>query len=224
MDAAVLRAIGRSELAGLPDAVLNELTADSRLASVPAGTATHVAGDPTPHLDLVVSGLIKIHVGAEDGRTVTVRYCRPGALIGVTSLFSRNFVMPATSVTIEPSRLLSFRPEIVRRCTARHPAVAEAFLRELSDRVNSFISEIPDAAFGSVRQRVVRHLLDLADDDGVAVVRQGELADAVGSVREVVVRVLRELRTEGLVRTERDQIVVVDPTLLARHYVRNLGS
>jgi CRP/FNR family cyclic AMP-dependent transcriptional regulator len=44
----------------------------------------------------------------------------------------------------------------------------------------------------------------------VVSVTQQELADAVGTVREVVVGVPRELRQEGVVRTERDRIVVTD--------------
>jgi hypothetical protein len=44
----------------------------------------------------------------------------------------------------------------------------------------------------------------------------GTLADAVGTVREVVVRVLREFRAEELIRTERDRIVILDPVQLSR--------
>ena len=47
-------------------------------------------------------------------------------------------------------------------------------------------------------------------------VSQRDLADAVGTVREVVVRVLREFRAEGLIRTERDRIIIADPVQLAR--------
>ena len=47
-------------------------------------------------------------------------------------------------------------------------------------------------------------------------VSQRELADAVSTVREVVVRVLREFRAEELIRTERDRIVIVDPVQLGR--------
>jgi CRP/FNR family transcriptional regulator len=74
-----------------------------------------------------------------------------------------------------------------------------------------------------MRQRVARHLLDLAAqrepgrDDGteiVVAVSQRELADAAGTVREVVVRVLRDLRQEGAIRTERDRIVILEPARL----------
>ena len=53
--------------------------------------------------------------------------------------------------------------------------------------------------------------------DGTLVARlsQQELAAQVGTVREVVVRVLRELRDAGVVRTGRDEIVVLDPSQLS---------
>ena len=70
-----------------------------------------------------------------------------------------------------------------------------------------------------------RCLLDVAVDerrDGTLVARlsQQELAGQVGTVREVVVRVLRELRDAGVVRTERDEIVVLDPGHLSAEIAR----
>jgi CRP/FNR family transcriptional regulator len=62
------------------------------------------------------------------------------------------------------------------------------------------------------------HLLDLASSQQgprgplVAHASQQELADAVGSVREVVARVLRELRLAGLVATLPDGVRILDPT------------
>ena len=69
-------------------------------------------------------------------------------------------------------------------------------------------------AFGSVGQRVAAHLLDLASDRQrpggrlVAHVSQQELADAAGSVREVVARALRDLRVAGIVATAADSVVI----------------
>jgi CRP/FNR family transcriptional regulator len=64
---------------------------------------------------------------------------------------------------------------------------------------------------------------DAADAAGraglVARISQQELADAVGTVREVVVRTLRELRREGLVATGRSGITITSPErLLAEAY------
>jgi CRP/FNR family transcriptional regulator, cyclic AMP receptor protein len=128
---------------------------------------------------------------------------------------------------------LKLSPGVAARAAEADVRVARAFLSEISERVTGFIYEIPGGVFASVRQRVARHLLDLAapedangNRDGALIARvtQQELADAVGTVREVVVRVLRALRTEGAVRTERDRIVIVDPASLIRELGWNQGS
>ena len=71
-----------------------------------------------------------------------------------------------------------------------------------------------------MRRRVTAHLLDLAFDRQrprgrlVAHVSQQELADATGSVREVVAWVLRDLRAAGIVATAADSVVILDPARL----------
>lgn len=47
---------------------------------------------------------------------------------------------------------------------------------------------------------------------------QQELADAVGSVREVVARALRDLRALGIVATSTDSVVILDPARLHEEY------
>ena len=93
------------------------------------------------------------------------------------------------------------------------------FLLELSDRIVSFVAEIQDRAFATVRQRISRHLLDLASQhqrgpELVAPISQQDLADSAGTVREMVVRVLRQLRAEGTVVTRRHGIVILAPDRL----------
>jgi CRP/FNR family cyclic AMP-dependent transcriptional regulator len=118
----------------------------------------------------------------------------------------------------------------VERAAERDAGVARALLAELSERVLSFIAEIPGSAFATVRQRVARHLLDLASEDQsgpdlVAAIGQQELADAVGTVREVVVRALRELRQAGVLETRREGILVLDPErLLSEAYSAEAGT
>jgi CRP/FNR family transcriptional regulator, cyclic AMP receptor protein len=84
----------------------------------------------------------------------------------------------------------------------------------------SFVAELSGQAFSSVSQRIARHLLDLASDQRgphllVAAISQQDLADAVGTAREVVVRILRDLRAQGVVETRREGILIRDPERLA---------
>jgi CRP/FNR family transcriptional regulator, cyclic AMP receptor protein len=238
MDAELRSAVSMSHLRGLPAEVLDGPLAGSTRTRVPAGSVTHWEGEPDPHLELVVAGVVRVFVTAPDGRTMTVRYCRPGALIGVMSLFATGFAMPATTQALVDAEVLRISATAARRMGTGDLRVARAFLDELSERALSFVYEIPGSAFTTVRQRVARHLLDLAsarvreqpasDHLGgrelTVQVSQQELADAVGTVREVVVRVLRELRRDGVVRTERDQIVLLEPARLIQEQGWNQGS
>jgi len=133
------------------------------------------------------------------------------------SLFTSGFAMPASVQALVDAEVLALSPGVARRAAALDVRVSGAFLREQSERAMSFLYEVPGSAFATVRQRVARHLLDLASEGApelVVPVSQQQLAEAVGTVREVIVRVLRELRAAGVVRTERNRIVIVDPARL----------
>jgi CRP/FNR family transcriptional regulator len=225
--------VSSSSLRELPLEVVDELFTYAVRTRIPAGTVTHWERDGEPHFEFVVAGTIRVFITAPDGRTMTIRYCRPGALVGAMSLFSREFSMPATTQALVDVELVRIAPTRVRELVDRDARVARALLSELSERARGFVYEISGGAFGTVRQRVARHLLDLASErsplpvpgrDLVVRVTQQELAAAVGTVREVVVRVLRELRAERAVRTERDHIVITDPAILSRESEWNSSS
>jgi CRP/FNR family transcriptional regulator, cyclic AMP receptor protein len=191
----------------------------SLILHVPAGSTIHHEGETAAHLELFVLGFVRVYASAPDGRTMTVRYCPPGALIGAASLFRTPFSLPATIQALVDSDLLAFRTVGVHRLLEHEPRLARALLRELSERVLSFIAEIPAGAFGSLRQRAARHLLDLAAQhqrgrELFAPVSQQGLADAVGTVREVIVRILRDFRTEGMVSTRRGGVIILEPERL----------
>lgn len=213
-------ALATSHLRSLPGDTLADLIANATRSRVAAGATIRREGDEGAHFQLVLSGLLRVFVTAKDGRTLTVRYCRPGSLMGTVSLFAAPFSMPASIQAVTDASILSFPPALVRGAAERDALVARALLNELSQRVLSFIAEIPGSAFASVRQRIARHLLDLAsaEQNGselVATVSQQELADAVGTVREVVVRVLREFREQNMIETGRSGITLVNPERLS---------
>jgi CRP/FNR family transcriptional regulator len=217
MDADLQYAVLASHLRELPADVIDDLMAGAVRLKIPASSVIHREGEGAPVLELVVSGLVRVFVTAPDGRTMTVRYCRPGALLGVMSLFIPKFALPAAVQALVDAELLALSPGVARRAAARDIRVTQALLREQSERAISFLYEVPGSAFASVRQRVARHLLDLASEGGpelVVPISQQQLAEAVGTVREVIVRVLRELRTAGVVHTERNRIIIVDPARL----------
>lgn len=212
-------AVRASHFRDVPPPVLAQLLTGAVRKKVPAGAMAHRALEEHQYVELILTGVIRVFVTAPDGRTMTIRYCRAGELLGAMSLFSDGFTEPATKQALVDTELLLMSPATVRTLAERDLAVAHALMVELSERARNFVNEIPRTTFASVRQRVARQLLDLAATDEavrqsnsevcVRITQQG-LADAVGTVREVVVRALRQLRDVGAVRTERDRIVLLD--------------
>jgi len=218
-DPVVLDAVAHSQLRDLPPDVLSSLTSGASRVRAPAGTAVRDFGEPGPYLMLLVDGFLRVFVRAPDGRTLTVRYLRRGDLSGAVSLFTPGYTLAATVEALVDSDLVSLRGDVVKGLAETNLLVARAVMSELSERVVDFVAEIPGSVFSTVRQRVARHLLDLAseqrrDDRLIARVSQQGLAEAVGSVREVVVRVLRDLRAEGVIRTGHGGIELLLPDRL----------
>ena len=233
MDAQLAAAVRDSHLRDLPPDVLDQLLTGAVRKKIPAGCIAHRESDGGPYLELVLSGVIRVFVTAEDGRTMTIRYCRPGELLGAMSLFLDAFSEPATKQALVDAELLKLSPSIVREAAQRDLRVARVFLTEVSERARGFVGEIPGNVFATVRQRVARQLLDLAatrsadaqlNGELEVEITQGDLAAATGTVREVVVRALRQLREDGVVRTERDRIVILDPGRLTEEQGWNSSS
>jgi CRP/FNR family transcriptional regulator len=222
-DQEVEDALARSFLAGLPPELVGGLRDEGERADYPAGTTVYRAGDD-PQAALVVRGLMRMFLTSAEGRQVTVRYARPGDVMGIAVLVGG----PAsTSVqAVEPSSVFRISARTLTAAARRDPRVSWAIAEELSRRLFEVLEQTAVNAFGSVRQRVAAHLLDLASAQQhprgrlAARVSQQELADAAGSVREVVARVLRDLRVAGIVATTADSVVILDP---ARLYAESGG-
>jgi CRP/FNR family transcriptional regulator, cyclic AMP receptor protein len=223
VDQDVDHALARSFLAELPAELGGMLRAKGERADYPAGTTVYRAGDD-PRAALVVRGLLRVYLSSPRGRQVTVRYARPGDVLGIAVLVGG----PAdTGVqAVEPSSVFRISGRTLTEAARRDAQVAWAIAEELNRRLYEVLEQTAVNAFGSVRQRVAAHLLDLASDRQrpggrlVARVSQQELADATGSVREVVARALRDLRAAGIVATGADRVVILDP---ARLYAESGG-
>jgi CRP/FNR family transcriptional regulator, cyclic AMP receptor protein len=216
-DREVNDALARSFLAKLPAELAGMLRTAGERADFPAGTTVYRPGDD-PQAALVVRGLIRVYLSSPGGRQVTVRYARPGDALGIAVLVGG----PANVgvQTVEPSSVFRISARTLIAAARRDPRVSWAIAEELNRRLFDVLEQTAVNAFGSVRQRVAAHLLDLASDRQrpgdrlVAWVSQQELADAAGSVREVVARALRDLRVAGIVATAADSIVILDPVRL----------
>lgn len=212
-------AIRESFLANLPADAIAALVEGATRFDRPAGTWVLSKPDHSPTVRLVVSGLLRILRSAPDGRTITQRYMRRGEVGGIAGAFIAPYTRnPGRCDTVMHSVYYEFKNENWRRTAERDARVAVALLAELGRIAELSMEHMANRALASMRQRVVGQLLDSARyEDGidvVAPVTQQQLAEGVGSAREVVARVLHSLREEGLVTTQVGKVVLLEPERL----------
>jgi CRP/FNR family transcriptional regulator, cyclic AMP receptor protein len=213
----VQSAAAQSFLRGLPRSLVEQLLTTGTCLDVPSGTTVYRPGDD-PRAFLVVHGLLRVYMSSPEGRHVTVRYTRAGDVLGIPVLIGGPVYVGVS--TLADSRLFRIDAPLLIAAARRDAAVAWALAEEVNRRLYENLMQTAVNAFGTVRQRVAVHLLDLAaarqrpGAEPVARTSQQELADAVGSVREVVARVLRDFRVAGLVATGPDGVHILDAAAL----------
>jgi CRP-like cAMP-binding protein len=200
----------------LRGALWRELLSRATLVDVPARSSI-LAGGGATHVVAVVSGLARVFLRTGPGREATVGYARAGQVIGLAQVLGTDdFGAEAVTAT----RVATLSLEAMRALLAQHPEVAWRMVEWTADCLVGAMRSIVDGVHEPVTTRVARHLVGLSmsapGGRAVAPVTHQYLAAAVGTVREVVTRSLRELRRLGLVATGPGHIVLLDPQALER--------
>jgi CRP/FNR family cyclic AMP-dependent transcriptional regulator len=210
-----LEAWRHSHLAELPDEARDAMLAEAVVLTIPAGNPI---GDPggCETLALVHSGLTRIVLSAPDGRMATVRYSGAGQVLGLTSAVTGGSAWAGYAIT--ECEITFLNPATLRRLGQADGRVAWALAKQLARVTFEVVDTLGGNVFGTIDQRVARHLLEMAvtrPEGLVVLVDQRELAQSVGSVREVVARSLRALRERGaLTRLPKGGLLIAAPDVL----------
>jgi CRP-like cAMP-binding protein len=219
-----------SFMASVPNEIVRAMLANARETSVPAGRVFYRGAyhDQMAMLALVAEGLLRIYLVADNGRQVTLHYMQPGDIVGAPALLLAGAQSDSEQAR-QPWKMLGGRRihgEAVRDTVLLRLSPAQ-FLRLVRTEVSvawplsTFLARqsvaaqqiLSDDMFLPVHARVARHLVNLAvrqGDEFVVTASHQEIADAVGSVREVVSRALGEMREDGLIERRGNCTVLTD--------------
>jgi CRP/FNR family transcriptional regulator, cyclic AMP receptor protein len=198
---------------GLQEAELRALAGKSVTRPVPKNMIVFTEGESTRSLYVILSGKVKVYLNDENGKELLLDLKGPGEYFGETLL--DDGPRPASIATIEPCQFAIIPGTDLRKLLIEHPDIALIIIKNLIQETRDLTENVRGLAM-DVYGRVSRMLLALAvEQRGNFVIpeklTQQEIASRVGTSREVINRILRDLTIGGYIRVKARTITINKP-------------
>jgi CRP/FNR family transcriptional regulator len=200
-------------LSALPDALARAVGRELRPFAAPAGAVLFDTGQACQALPLVLEGAIRVSKRADNGREIGLYRVLPGEICIVTlGCLLGGDAYPATGVAETAVGALALPRPLFSRLVAEHAPFRELVFRHVAERLVSLMQLVEEVAFQRLDRRLAAWLVERGPDIRAS---HQAVADDLGSVREIVSRLLKQFEEQGWVRLGREHIQVLDPEALA---------
>ncbi len=209
------------------------LSADSRTLlgrglvrkECPRATMALHKGQPVSGAYVVLDGRLRVFSLSPNGTEATLYFIDPGetCVLALNCLFN-DLLYPAW-VQAEAATTLALIPGAVyRKLFEREPAIQDMTVHTLSTLVFRLMSELEFVHSSHHKQRLANFILIHSASDGVLRMTQQQLAQHLGTTREVIARLLREFVAKGYVETRRGALAIKDLFALRRLVTEEKGG
>jgi CRP/FNR family cyclic AMP-dependent transcriptional regulator len=168
-------------------------------------------GDEANTLFVLIEGSVKIYVADDSGREIVLNELGPGAQLGELALLA-DIPRTASVMTTDDAVFLVLTKRSFMQCLADHPNIAFNLIRLLAKRAHVLTETVSELALSDVYGRVVKLLTEAAsNEDGREITRpftHQQIADRVGSSREMVSKILKDLRVGGYLEADGKRFVL----------------
>jgi CRP-like cAMP-binding protein len=196
-----------------------DITSLAKLASrkrYPKDTVVFFENEEGDFFFTILEGRIKVTILGDDGREVILSVLGPGDFFGEMALLD-NEPRSATAIAVEESELLSLHRNDFQTVLNDNKSITSALIRVLSARLRRANHQISTLALLDVYGRVARVIVDMAREEGKRL-RDGriafrrathqEIANRIGTTRETVTRMLKDLERQGLIHIDGKEVIV----------------
>lgn len=205
--AGVLPLLGRAE-----PALVRAFRAEAYWARIPAGRDVFVLGSRAGAIALLLSGVVRVYKIGETGREITLyRFGHGESCILTANAIMSQQAFPAIATVEEAAEAVMIPADVFRDWVGRYAPWRDFLFDLLSQRLVSMMEIVDEVAFQRVDVRVAAFLLERGQAGRSIAVTHREIAAELGSSREVISRIVKSLSADGLIRTGRGEIEIVDP-------------
>jgi CRP/FNR family transcriptional regulator len=205
-------------LSSLSPPELQMLAARTTRKLFSAGELIFSEGEPCNGLHIIARGRVRIFKTSVNGREQVLAMNSPGETIAEIPVFDGG-PYPASAVAVEEVEVAFISRKDFQAYCREHPEVALKVLEVVGARLRRLVGIIEELSFTTIRQRLIATLLKLAQSEGKQTSRgiefqlpasHQELANQMGTVRELISRNLMRLQAEGLLDVDARKIAVKD--------------
>lgn len=213
----------QSILQSLPPALLNQLAA-LPVVELPGGTQVFETRTRCAGFPIILSGTVRVFKHLANGRSIELYRVTPdeACILSLGCLLGGG-QYPAAGVTSGATRMIVMPPALFNECLAADEGFRTSIFRTLGDRLVHTMELVEEVATLRLDVRLASALLvhaqevDAAAGEGalIAVTHQ-ELADELGTVREMISRVLDDFEAQGMVELGRGRVRIRDNAKLKK--------
>jgi CRP/FNR family cyclic AMP-dependent transcriptional regulator len=171
-------------------------------------------GDEANTLYFLVDGRVKVYITGGDGREVVFGERGPGAYVGELALLGEGR-RSASVETLEDSEFMVLTRQSFHQVLTEHPQIAMTLLRDLARRLCEISEDVSDLALLDVYSRITKLLQGCAKEESGRLITDRlthqDIADRVGASREMVSKILKDLRVGGYLEIDKKRIVLLRP-------------
>ena len=198
-------------LSEINDAVINDLMNNAGSINMPAKTTAFHQGDACSNYLLILSGSIKVMTRAENGREIVLYRLGDGdSCVLTTSCLFGNARYPAEGISETDVTALAIPAARFNQAIQHSKPFREFVFNSFSSHLSSLISLVEEVTFGRLDIRLARHLLKSCDDNARLEITHQQLATELGSAREVISRLLKDLESRGWLKLHRGSLEILD--------------
>ncbi len=169
-------------------------------------------GDTEANLYYLHYGSLKVLKSSPDGREQVLRFIGAGEIFNEVGVLAKR-PNPATAIALEESGIWLLPRHTLDEVILAHPQIALQIIENMADKIIGLASLAADLSLKTVEARYAKFLLDQADGDMIERHRwtnQTEMASHLGTVPDVLSRVIRELTKAGLIEMDKQHIRILD--------------
>ncbi|AEM80012.1 Crp/Fnr family transcriptional regulator [Thermoanaerobacter wiegelii] len=202
----------------LEDKSLEEIHKISIIKSFKKGSIIFIEGEKGEAIYFVKSGKVKISKTSSIGKEYIIKIMEKGDIFAESILFAGG-EYPATAEAIEDSEVIMLKNKDIENLILKNTEIALSIIKLMAKRLKNVSYIIENLALRDSIGRTASVLLTFAKERGVNVkegillnlnLNRQDLANIIGISRETVTRVLSQMDKEGIIKLNRNKVIIKD--------------